>query len=371
MALQNGARPKARSTASAVTVSIALPVALVGLEAIVRLLDGVGFAARNFVADRLSLVAGGYPGVYDPELGYVPTPNYDGTPAAWNARVTIGPGGLRQNVPGEATPVPAAVVAVGGSYTFGDAVSDAHTWPAQLQVLLDQPVANGGVFGYGIDQAVLRAEKLAAAHRPLALVLSFSYDDVRGAQLLQRTGMEKPYFDVVDGRLELRNRPPARNRPRVEQVGAVRAVLGYSYFVDWLARRSGATAWWYAPGFSEVRAHADGLQVACLLMQRLKALQDSAGASVLVVAHYPPRDLATPDDPRSVEDLGGSARLLECAKRNGLATLDTLPALRARYRADPSAFIGQYYVHSVPSAAGHRLAAELVADALARLYGGG
>lgn len=371
MAPRSDARPKARLKANVATVAVAVAALLIGLEVIVRLRDGVDLVPRNFVADRMSLAAGGYPGVYDATLGYVPVPGYDGTPDSWNARVTVGPAGLRQNSPGEATPVPAAVVAAGGSYTFGDGVSDAHTWPAQLQDLLDQPVANGGVFGYGLDQTVLRAEMLAAAHRPLALVVSFVYDDVRNAQLIQRAGAEKPYFEVADGRLVLRNVPPSPSRPRVGQLGAVRAVLGYSYLVDWAARRSGRTGWWYAPGFAEVRAHADGPQVACLLMQRLKELKETTGAAVLVVAQYVPRNFATPDDARSVEDITGTARLLDCAARAGLLTLDTLPALQVRYRSGASTFFGQYYVQAVPSAAGHRMVAELVADALARAYGGG
>lgn len=370
MALRSDARPKPRLAAKVATVAVAVAALLVGLEVIVRLLDGVGFTPRNFVADRLSLAASGYPSAYDPRLGYVPAPDYDGTPGAWNARVTVGPAGLRQNAPGDPTSVPAAVVATGGSYTFGDGVSDAHTWPAQLQGLLDQPVANGGVFGYGLDQTVLRAEMLAAVHRPLALVVSVVYDDVRNAQLVQRAGAEKPYFEVADGRLALRNVPPSPSRPRVGQLGAVRAALGYSYLIDWAARRSGSTDWWYAPGFAEVRAHTDGPQVACLLMQRLKALKETAGATVLVVAQYVPRNFATPDDARSVEDITGTAGLLDCAARAGLLTLDTLPALQARYRSGASSFFGQYYMQAVPSAGGHRMMAELVADALASAYGG-
>ncbi|WP_189992634.1 hypothetical protein [Thalassobaculum fulvum] len=371
MALRDGARPKPRSTASAATVVVVLVALLVGFEIIARLLDGVGFMPRNFVAEKLSLVASGYPGAYDPALGYVPAPDYDGTPGSWNVRVTVGPRSLRDNAPGRPTPVPAAVVAAGGSYTFGDAVSDAHTWPAQLEGLLDQPVANGGVFGYGLDQAVLRAEMLAVEHRPLALVVGFVYDDVRRTQLVQNAGAEKPYFEVVDGRLELRNVPPSPDRPRVGQLGVVRTLLGYSYLADWIARRADATGWWYGPGFAEVQVHTDGQEVACLLMHRLRSVQESTGARVMVVAQYAARDLATPDDPRSVEDLTGTGRVLECAATAGLIAVDTLPALRARYRAGPTTFVGQYYVRAVPSAAGYRVVAEQVADALARAYGGG
>lgn len=371
MARQRGPQPRSGLAASVLTVMVALAVSLAGLEAIVRVLDNVGFAARNYVADRLSLLASAYPSVYDPLLGYVPRPDYDAAANVWNTRVSTDAASLRQNAPGRPVPKPAAVVAVGDSYTFGDEVSDGQTWPAQLEGLLGQPVANAGVFGYGLDQAVLRAERLVTEYRPWSLVVSFIYGDVRRTQLVQRTGVEKPYFEVVDGRLELRNVPPSPNRPRIEQMGLVRTVLGYSYLADWTARRLAATAWWYAGGFPQVQVHDDGPQVACLLMRRLKALQDQGGARVLVVAQYIPRNLTTPDDPKSAEELSGSARLLDCASKAGLATLDTLPALQARYRSGPATFLGQYFVQAHMSAAGNRLIAELIADALARTHSGG
>lgn len=365
------ARPKSGLTASVLTVLAALVVSLTALEVGVRALDGIGFGLRNYVADRLSLLASAYPSVYDPQLGYVPRPDYDGTANAWNTRVSIDSASLRRNAPGRPVSKPAAVVAVGDSYTFGDEVSDADTWPAQLEGLLGQPVANGGVFGYGLDQAVLRAERLVPEYRPWSLVVSFIYGDVRRTQLVQRTGVEKPYFQVVDGQLVLRNVPPSPNRPRIEQMGLVRTVLGYSYLADWTARRLAVTDWWYGGGFPQVQAHDDGPQVACLLMRRLRALQDASSARVLVVAQYIPRNFTTPEDPKSVEELSGSARLLDCAAKAGLDVLDTLPALQARYRASPSGFLGQYFVQAHMSAAGNRLVAEHVADALARAHNGG
>jgi hypothetical protein len=239
-----------------------------------------------------------------------------------------------------------------------------------LQGLLGQPVANGGVFGYGLDQAVLRAEALVPAYRPWAVVLSFIYGDVRRTQLIQRTGVEKPYFEIVDGELALRNVPPSPNRPRIAQMGLLRTALGYSYLADWTARRLDATEWWYAGGFPQVQVHSDGPQVACLLMRRLKALETDHGARVLVVAQYIPRNFATPAEPRSVEELAGSARLLDCADRAGLATLDTLEPLQARMREDPAAFLGRYFLQAHMSPLGNRLVAELVADALAASPGG-
>jgi hypothetical protein len=40
---------------------------------------------------------------------------------------------------------------MGGSFTFGEDVSDLEAWSAQLQRLTGRRVLNGGVSGYGFD----------------------------------------------------------------------------------------------------------------------------------------------------------------------------------------------------------------------------
>ncbi len=353
------------------TIAVIAVVTAVGaVEAALRAHDRVDFTARNYVADRLSLRAAGYPASHDPLLGHVPVPGYEAMANPWNLRVSIDDASLRQNAAGQPTPAPVAVVAVGGSDTFGEEVIDRETWPAQLQSMLGQPVANGGVFGYGLDQAVLRAEAIVPRLRPWALVVSFVHDDALATEAAQRAGTEKPYFEVADGALALRNVPVSANRPRVAQIGMIRTMLGYSYLVDWAARQVGASGWWYAPGSPQVRLHSDGPQVACLLMRRLKDVGDASGARVLVVAQYPPRTFATPGDPSARAGIGGSARILTCAHDAGLETLDTLPALQERHRASPATFFGQYFARSHMSAAGNRLVAERVADTLAGMPGG-
>ena len=115
----------------------------------------------NFVYDRIALLKSGYPSVFDAELGYIPMPGYRGTANVWGTSVTIGEHGVRSN---GTKPSPAfdrpLLLAVGDSFVFGDQVSDEETWPALLERALHHRVINGGVFGYGIDQVVIRAEQL-------------------------------------------------------------------------------------------------------------------------------------------------------------------------------------------------------------------
>ena len=64
------------------------------------------------------------------------------------------------------------ILAVGDSFTFGDRVSDHETWPAQLERLTGRQVLNAGVFGYGVDQAYLRAVALLETYDTDLVVLA-------------------------------------------------------------------------------------------------------------------------------------------------------------------------------------------------------
>src|SRR5206468_11960945 len=94
------------------------------------------------------------------------------------------------------------VVALGDSYTHGDEVTDAETWPAQLQGILHWPVVNAGVTAYGVDQTILRAERAVAELKPAAIVIGFIPDDLRRVEMRRVGGTEQPYLppegEVVD-----------------------------------------------------------------------------------------------------------------------------------------------------------------------------
>ena len=353
------------SLANLLTSVVALGLTVAALELGVRIVDGEGLGLRNYVSDKLSLLGAAYPSVYHPLLGWVPRPGYRGMPEM--CRVTINSSSLRQNRTDQADHRQPVILAVGNSFTFGDEVSDEQTWPAQLEEITGLPVTNGGVFGYGLDQIVLRAETLVPVYRPSLLVVSFIFDDIGRVTFAQKGGVEKPYFDVVNSKLVLRNVPPSPNRPHIEQISFLRTILGYSYLADWSARRLGASAWWYAGHFPQLRVHTDGRRVACLLMSRLKALEARAGIKTLVVAQYTRRSWLRSINGRKAIDRNtaaskGTANLLKCAQKADLATLDTRERLFATYREAPSEFLKLYVKRGHLSAAGNLLIAQQIAD---------
>jgi lysophospholipase L1-like esterase len=122
---------------------------------------------------------------YDARLGWSPRPGFVGR--SDGTTVTITPDGWRSNG------LVAPVLAVGDSFTFGTDVLDQETWPAQLERLIGRPVINGGVGGYGLDQAVLRAEDLVARLHPSLLIVAFIPDDADRCGLRERADA-KPWF---------------------------------------------------------------------------------------------------------------------------------------------------------------------------------
>jgi len=74
----------------------------------------------------------------------------------------------------------AVVVVAGDSYTHGDEVADDATYPASLERILEAPVANLGVGGYGPEQALLKLEGLIDRFpKARVAVLSIMYENSR------------------------------------------------------------------------------------------------------------------------------------------------------------------------------------------------
>jgi hypothetical protein len=295
-----------------------------------------------------------------PLLGYVPRPGYRWV-AADGRSMTFDDDGFRQHR--ALDPAPAngePVLVAGGSYAIGEEVSDDETIPAHLEQNLGRPVINAGVSGYGLDQIVLRSEALAPRLNPAVLVVPFIADDVWRAAQRVLWGVPKPYFEIEDGALALRDVPVP---PPVDHaLDPFRRIAGYSFLVHTIVRRLGLAAYWYRGRAQQAEpSGADGAQVACLLMHRLAQLAETADARlrVLVVAEYTPQ--AWPGQPHHRPEAEVTAALLACARDAGLETLDVLPALSA---AVARVGVGRLYRGGHMSDVGNRLVAEQIAGQL-------
>jgi len=269
-----------RALAPVALALISTAICLLALEVGLRIRRGAGLGADPDPTRAVRMHGAMYPTRYDPELGYTPAP---GVHEVSGARATIDARGLREN----GNPPPAeqpSVLALGDSFTFGDEVDDRSTWPAALERRLGRRVWNGGVFGYGLDQVALRAEQLSAELAPAVLVVKVIPDDVTRCEYAYRFA-HKPWFDLDDGALALRNVPVPRPEEPAPGDSAWRRALSHSFLTDFALRRLDPLGW---PLRGAVRVQRDGPAVAAALVERLAEQSARQSQRLLLVAGWHP-----------------------------------------------------------------------------------
>ncbi|HEX2886155.1 hypothetical protein [Vineibacter terrae] len=297
----------------------------------------------------------------DALLGYVPRAGYSGGTQANHPLMTFDASGLRVNGnPKSGSFDGPPLLVVGDSYAMGQEVANDQTLSAHLERLLGRRVLNGGVSGYGLDQAVLRAETLVPTLRPDTLIVSFIADDVRRVERRILWGIDKPYFDVVDGKLVQRNVPVPPPAAAMQPLDPVRRVLGYSFLIHSAMIWLDLTHWWLrGQALHADAAHHKGIEVACLLMDRLRAMGHARKLRVLIVAQYTPHAWWSK---LSNGESRVADQVLACGRAHGLEEIDTLPALETAVRTDG---VKHYYARGGHmNDAGNRLIAELLARRL-------
>jgi hypothetical protein len=289
---------------------------------------------------------------YDSALGFVGTPNYSYQDFHYDAdgfRVTPAPPGVALAEP--------PILAAGGSYTLGDEVADNETFPSQLQALTGRRTINAGMEAYGLDQMVLRAEAVAAKEKPAAIVLSFGADNLRRMEMSRVWGIEKPYFELKDGKLVLRNVPVPLSPDPASTLDIWQRLFGRSMLIDTILRHFG---WQYEWSVDHVRVlpRGEAVTLSCPLFKRLAGI----GVPTIVVTEYDP--YLWTDPPYMKEQNALTGAVLACARAAGFVTVDPFGAIDEIMRTKGRD--AYYRKGEHPSPAGHALVAKMVAEALQR-----
>jgi hypothetical protein len=292
---------------------------LVVLEFTCRLLRGGPTALAhwpNLPRERMeSDDSGGCAYIDDATLGWA-LPPYCKSPT-----YNVDANGFRAK-PGQARPAGPLLLATGSSFVQGDEAADDETWPAYLQSMIGRRVVNAGVSGYSLDQTVLRTERLVPRLRPVVVIVGFTAGDIWRNELSVAYSRQKPYFAVVEGRLELKNVPvPGTVRGPVPMPAAAR-VLGQSMLADEIVERLAIRSGWY---YDEMQAlpSGSGPTISCLLMARLAKL----GVPVLVLAQYG-RGVWIADGAYKAKALRDIHTVLGCAGEAGLIAYDLVEPLK-------------------------------------------
>jgi hypothetical protein len=132
---------------------------------------------------------------YDPDLGWDNMPNRVVT-----QRNTLGKpwtatydetGARRSCLPGAAATGPATIATFGDSFTRGDEVNDGETWQCEIERRTGRRVANYGVGGHDVGQALMKAER----HWRDGQVAPVTILGVYAEDLDRVLGQYRPYFE--------------------------------------------------------------------------------------------------------------------------------------------------------------------------------
>jgi hypothetical protein len=347
-----------RLSLNAALIAVSICATLAVWEIGLRLHEGIPLLEfTNFIGDRVNAAKQGTGFLYDERLGWQVRPNQH------SPGFNTGANGVRLPSSTDRTLPIGAILASGDSFTFGSDVSDAESWPADLEAMTGTPVVNAAVPGWGTDQIVMRAEDMIDIARPQTMIVDFLWYDIGRTEEETNFGAHKPYYTIVDNELVLHNAPVPPFEGRVHELGLVRGVLGYSYTIYWAAGRLGLDRWLGSVNTQHKRATPGGTgqQVTCLLLKRLKESADPRGIRLIMVMQYGVGDFVR-SQPKAAMDV------ISCAAEMGVETVDTWASLAEIHAKDRALFRSLFIVQesgwSHMSADGNRLVAAAIAHQL-------
>jgi hypothetical protein len=323
-------------------------VLLLGAELIIRLVRAP-LHFGSFRQLRTDLMRRNYPAELHPTLGYAPKPNFASRDNHWGTQVSIDADGMRRNGAGPGPAGERVIAVVGDSFTFGDEVDDDATWPAALERILDLPVKNGGVFGYSLTQAVLRAEALLERFQVSTLVVSFIPDDLTRCEFAKRYTLLPVFRPDGDG-LRLEGPPLDHAGHAADATKAWKDALGHSALVDAVLANT-VRHWWFE---NEKQVTADGLaglgpELGRRLIDRIAARCRERGTALLVVL-------------QGQDDLPAGRAVLAHAASRGVRTVDLVQRYLDARTQDPS--VQQRWFRGHMTREGNEWAAKEIAAAL-------
>jgi hypothetical protein len=277
--------------------------------------------------------------VFDSELGWRMIPGVEKVGRFWSASepARVNSHGWRDAERTFENPLgKRRMVVVGDSFTFGVGVDAGQRFTEVLESLVPElEVINLGMNAVGTDQELLVLEKEGLRYGPtLVLCVFFEGNDFSDVACVRNGYLPKPWFRLEDG--ALLEVPPERTWDVTLRECGYLGELAYRLVQHKTRYRVEAPEW----------LERDTTPLVEALLLRMNASSAQAGALFLVLLVRAP-------------GRGRADALLPALAQAGIPVIDTRPRLDV-----PSERSSLYLPDGHWSPAGHRVAAEVLADAL-------
>src|ERR1700730_12287759 len=167
---------------------------------------------------------------HDPDIGHIFVPNL-------RARIPGEVGGYMVHTNGmgfrsnfeflEKRGIRPRILMFGDSYTAGDDVCNENRYSDRLGESLNAEGSTYGISGSGTDQHLLTYQKFASSVQADLVVICVQIDSFHRIQVAYRPGVDRvsgrpvliptPYYEIIDGELQLRHVPVPIERPEAVQ----------------------------------------------------------------------------------------------------------------------------------------------------------
>ena len=112
-------------------------------------------------------------------------------------------------------------------------------------------------------------KSLAKQYQPTYIVLSLTSDDILRCELSERTSVAKPYFEIIENALLLRN-DHISEKSKSDDENFLRHTLGYSFLIHKLMLRA-FPEYWLQGSMRRTKVHSDGEAITCRLFKEIEA----------------------------------------------------------------------------------------------------
>jgi hypothetical protein len=284
-----------------------------------------------------------YKSKFDENVGYLPTP---GTKKGCNNETyIINDNGFRNYSNFEVNK--SKILVIGDSFGFGDEVSDDETISFYLKKNHDINTINAAVYGYGLDQAFIRAEQLT---NDLSLdikkiILIISPHGYYRTNVIERNGIKKPYYITDYNNIKLIK--PSKDS---FEFASRNRILEKSFLVNFISTRINMTKLI----LKEKKNDNDPLILGCKISTYYKEKFEKKNISLDVVLYRVANEVFMENTP----DFNSTKTFLDCLKSNKVQFIDTYLVLQKNL--NKKLYVKIKYGHPTPLA--NRIVAELISN---------
>jgi hypothetical protein len=295
---------------------------------------------KNFCA--ISININKYKSKFDENVGYVPT---SGKKIGCNKETyLINDEGFRNYTGFDI--IKSNILIVGDSFGFGDEVSDNETISFYLKKNHNINTINAAVYGYGLDQALIRAKQISNYVKIKNVILIIAPGGYSRTNTIERNGIEKPYYEIdFNNNIQL-----IKPNKKKFDYSSRNNFLEKSLLFNYVANKINFTE----IIVNEKKNKNDPVFIGCKILSFYKKEFENNKISLNVLFYRDASEILLEDS----SNTKSTKKFLECLNRNNIKYIDTYSVLKKNQ--NKKLYVKIKYGH--PTAFSNEIVSKLIAN---------